>query len=44
MEAQRFPWDFDGIVAGSPDMDEADLTMRDIWARKSFQGAQGHPA
>src|ERR1700730_8174225 len=28
VEAQRFPWDFDGIVAIAPDMDEADLAMR----------------
>ena len=44
IEAERFPWDFDGILAGSPDMDEADLTMRDIWARKSFLGPQGQPS
>ena len=31
VEAQRFPWDFDGIISGAPDMDEADLTMRNIW-------------
>jgi hypothetical protein len=30
VEAQRFPWDFQGIIAGSPDMDEADLVMREF--------------
>jgi len=33
--AQRFPWDFDGIIAGAPDMNEADLTMREIWAQRA---------
>ena len=36
VEAQRFPWDFDGIIAGAPDMDEADLTMREIWGARNF--------
>ncbi len=32
VEAQRFPWDFDGIVAVAPDMgSEADLSMRIVW-------------
>lgn len=43
VEAQRFPWDFDGIIAGAPDMDEADLTMRDIWAQRSFFDTAGKP-
>lgn len=43
VEAQRFPWDFDGIVAGAPDMDEADLTMRDIWASRSLLDHSGTP-
>lgn len=41
VEAQRFPWDFDGIIAGAPDMDEADLTMREIWARRSLFDKNG---
>jgi hypothetical protein len=43
VEAQRFPWDYDGIIAGAPDMDEADLTMRELWARRSFLDAHGQP-
>jgi hypothetical protein len=43
VEAQRFPWDYDGIIAGAPDMDEADLTMRDIWSKRSALDAQGQP-
>jgi hypothetical protein len=42
VEAQRFPWDFDGIIAGAPDIDEADLTMRDLWARRSVVDDDGH--
>jgi len=41
--AQRFPWDFDGIIAGAPDMDEADLTMRELWDQKSFLDKAGEP-
>jgi hypothetical protein len=43
VEAQRFPWDFDGIIAGAPDMDEADLTMREVWAQRSQLDANGKP-
>jgi feruloyl esterase len=43
VEAQRFPWDFDGIIAGAPDMDEADLTMREVWAQRSFFDKAGKP-
>jgi len=43
VEAQRFPWDFDGIIAGAPDMDEADLTMREVWAQRSQLDANGNP-
>jgi feruloyl esterase len=41
VEAQRFPWDFDGIIAGAPDMDEADLTMREVWAQRSQLDGNG---
>ena len=43
IEAQRFPWDFDGIIAGAPDMDESDLAVRGIWAKRSFLGDDGKP-
>jgi hypothetical protein len=43
VEAERFPWDFDGIVAGAPDMDEADLSARDLWARRVMLDQAGHP-
>lgn len=43
VEAQRFPWDFDGIIAGAPDMDEADLTMREIWGSRNFLDHNGQP-
>ena len=43
VEAQRFPWDFNGIVAGAPDMDEADLAVRGLWIKKNFLGADGKP-
>jgi len=43
VEAQRFPWDFDGIVAGDPDMDEADLAAHGIWIKRNFLGEDGKP-
>jgi Tannase and feruloyl esterase len=44
VEAQRFPWDFDGIVAVAPDIeDEADLAMRKLWQLRNFADEEGHP-
>jgi pimeloyl-ACP methyl ester carboxylesterase len=42
VEAQRFPWDFDGIVAIAPDMNgEADLSMRIVWNTRALTGEDG---
>jgi feruloyl esterase len=44
VEAQRFPWDFDGIVAMAPDIeDEADLGMRIVWHIRNIVGSNGRP-
>jgi pimeloyl-ACP methyl ester carboxylesterase len=44
VEAQRFPWDFDGIVAIAPDMDgEADLSMRIVWKMQQLADKAGNP-
>jgi pimeloyl-ACP methyl ester carboxylesterase len=44
VEAQRFPWDFDGIVAIAPDMDsEADLSMRIVWKMQQLADKDGTP-
>ena len=43
MEAQRFPWDFDGIVAGAPDIDETQANYRGLWIAKVEIDRQGHP-
>jgi feruloyl esterase len=44
VEAQRFPWDFDGIIAGAPDMDEVDLMLRESWnVRIFFDAHSGKP-
>ena len=42
-EAQRYPWDFDGIIAGAPDMDEADLAVRGLWLKRHYLGVDGQP-
>ena len=44
VEVQRFPWDFDGVIAIAPDMeDEADLGMRQVWHFRSLLGKDGKP-
>ena len=43
VEAQRFPSDFGGIVSVAPDINEADLAMRTVWAARSLVGEDGHP-
>jgi len=43
VEAQRFPWDFNGIIAGAPDMDESDLAVRGVWLKRNFIGKDGKP-
>ena len=47
VEAQRFPWDFDGIVAGAPVIDETGAGLQLIWtttANLDENGAQILPA
>jgi hypothetical protein len=44
VEAQRFPWDFDGIVAIAPDAEsEADLSMRQVWKFRNLINTDGNP-
>jgi hypothetical protein len=43
VEAERFPWDFVGIVAIAPDIDEGDLSMRTAWAAHNLVGDDGRP-
>lgn len=44
VEAQRFPWDFNGIVAIAPDMgSEADLSMRIVWKLRNLSDKDGKP-
>lgn len=38
-EAQRFPWDFDGIIAGAPPVDLASLYVAFAW---EFQATRDH--
>ena len=44
VESQRFPWDFDGIVAIAPDAaSEADVSMRQVWKFRQLLGSDGKP-
>jgi hypothetical protein len=41
--AQRFPWDFDGIVAGAPAQDYSDTYLRMIWSIGSLRDEEKTP-
>jgi len=41
MEAQRFPWDFDGIIAGDPTLGEPDAAMAFLWAARVLTDTNG---
>lgn len=40
-EAQRYPWDFDGILAGAPSPTFAGPMMNYIWAKRALVGQDG---
>ena len=41
VEAQRFPWDFDGIIAGGPWIDDTESAMDMVWAIRALRGPDG---
>src|SRR5262245_11301982 len=41
IEAQRFPGDFDGIIAGAPPFSETDTLMLMLWADRSIKDTHG---
>jgi hypothetical protein len=41
VEAQRFPWDFDGIVAGAPPVNWAAFPLDVMWGIRSLTGSDG---
>jgi|SRR6185437_14483606 len=43
VETQRFPWDFDGIVAGAPVINTEGWTMDFIYAIRALAGPDGKP-
>jgi feruloyl esterase len=42
-EAQRFPWDFDGIIAGDPPIRLADQYVTFAWGQRATHDAAGKP-
>jgi hypothetical protein len=42
-EAQRFPWDFDGIVAGAPPVNLSTIYMTFAWSVKAAHDSAGKP-
>lgn len=43
MAAQRFPWDFDGIIAGVPSLSVTGIHMNLLWGNRAFTDETGHP-
>jgi hypothetical protein len=41
MEAQRFPWDFNGIVAGAPSLSVTGVHMNILWTARSLGDKAG---
>ncbi len=44
VEAQRFPWDFDGIIAGAPALNYTAHTLNSLWIVLAAQGQGNEPA
>lgn len=42
-EAQRFPWDFDGIVAGAPPINLSTIYMTLAWGMRATRDSNGKP-
>ena len=42
IEAQRFPEDFDGIVANAPWVDQTGFTIGAMWNQKALSAGAGH--
>jgi hypothetical protein len=43
LEAERFPWDFDGIVAGGPALNLTGVWMNMLWANRALTSTTGEP-
>jgi hypothetical protein len=43
IEAQRFPWDFDGIVAGVPSISVTGVHMNLLWGNRALTSKPGEP-
>jgi len=42
-EAERFPWDFDGIVAGGPALSLTGVWMNMVWVNRALTGKNSEP-
>ena len=43
IEAQSFPWDFDGIIAGAPPLDDIGTAMQLAWTVRANMDEAGRP-
>jgi hypothetical protein len=42
-QAERFPWDFDGIIAGAPSSSLTEIWMNLVWANRALMDANAEP-
>jgi hypothetical protein len=42
VEAQRFPWDFDGIIAGAPPVNQTMVYTNLAWASRAIHDSEGN--
>jgi hypothetical protein len=41
MEAQRFPWDFNGIISGAPSLSQTQIRMNLLWGIRAMHDSSG---
>ena len=43
MQAQRFPWDHDGIIAGCPSLSQTTIRMNLLWSQRALSDVDRRP-
>ena len=43
MEAQRYPWDFNGIISGAPSLSQTQIRMNLLWGIRAMHDSSGAP-
>lgn len=43
LEVQKFPWDFDGVIAGAPDLNISGVWINLLWGNRAMTDGAGKP-